>query len=539
MRTLSTTCNFGNLKEEQIRGRLVCGVKENSIRRKLLQESDLTLKKCLDLCRASEATSPQLKVIGGRESLLEQSQDINTLSNRPRSKTSRDTEHTKPGGKDKLKRCMYCGRSHDKQRDSFPAFGKVCRACGRNNHFAIVCKAKTRSDLGERNANMVEQSCLSETTSSDDEVLTVTLESVEAVNVVVDSVKPKRKILAPMEIASRYRCILQRNSSIILIPLKTTITRTVHTLKMYSKSIMPELGTCFISLRNPKNRKKYSVEFVVVRGNYHPLLGSRTSQQMGLLKVQPENILQVDNQPEIPAAPITSQASRESILQRYDNVFDGLGHMEGKLHLEVNKAAKPTVMPPRRVPLAIKKLLKEELDRLEKLNVILKVEEPTHLVSSLVPVKKPNGNIRACIDPQHLNQALKRSHYVLPVINDILPDLGEAKVFSKADLKDGFLHIELDGESSILTTFQTPWGRFCWKRLPFGVAPAPEWFQRKLDQNLEGLNGVYRIFDDILITGKGDTEEEAEKDHENNLIKFLERCQERNLKLNRDTVSYM
>ena len=95
---------------------------------------------------------------------------------------------------------------------------------------------------------------------------------------------------------------------------------------------------------------------------------------------------------------------------------------------------------------------------------------------SLVVVEKPNGKLRICIDPVHLNKALKRSHYPLPVIEDVLPELADVKAFSKADLKDGFLHIEPDNESSLLTTFQTPWGRYCWKRMPFGISPAPELF---------------------------------------------------------------
>ena len=82
-------------------------------------------------------------------------------------------------------------------------------------------------------------------------------------------------------------------------------------------------------------------------------------------------------------------------------------------------------------------------------------------MSSLVVVEKPNEKLRICIDPVHLNKALKRSHYPLAVIEDVLPELADVKVFSKADLKDGFLHIELDNESSLLTTFQTPWGRYC------------------------------------------------------------------------------
>jgi len=132
--------------------------------------------------------------------------------------------------------------------------------------------------------------------------------------------------------------------------------------------------------------------------------------------------------------------------------------------------------------------------------VIKKEEEPTDWVSSLVVTEKPNGKLRVCIDPQHLNKALKRSHYSVPVIEDILPELADVKVFSKADLKDGFLQIQLDQESSKLTTLQTPWGRYRYLRMPFGISSAPECFQRNLDQNLEGLEGIYKVADDILIT---------------------------------------
>ncbi len=87
------------------------------------------------------------------------------------------------------------------------------------------------------------------------------------------------------------------------------------------------------------------------------------------------------------------------------------------------------------------------------------MHDPTDWCSSLVCVEKPDGRLRLCIDPQPLNNAPKRPHYPLPVIEDILPELTNARVFSKADLKEGFLQVQLDEESARLTTFHTPWGR--------------------------------------------------------------------------------
>ena len=89
--------------------------------------------------------------------------------------------------------------------------------------------------------------------------------------------------------------------------------------------------------------------------------------------------------------------------------------MEGALHLEVNESASPSIMPPRRVPLTLNKRLKEELARLETANVIKREEEPTDWVFSFVVTEKTNGKLRVCTDPQHLNKALKRSHYPLPL----------------------------------------------------------------------------------------------------------------------------
>ena len=169
------------------------------------------------------------------------------------------------------------------------------------------------------------------------------------------------------------------------------------------------------------------------------------------------------------------------------------------------------------MPVALKEKLKEELEGLQDLGIIVKVLELTPWVSSLVTAQKPNGKLRVCIDPKDLNQALRRSHYPTPTIDDILPELGMAKVFSTVDVKNGFWHVELDDESSRLTTFNSPIGRFQWRRLPFGLCSAPEEFQRRLNHALEGLTGILPIHDDVLIYDKGATDEEALQDHDRNM----------------------
>ena len=110
-------------------------------------------------------------------------------------------------------------------------------------------------------------------------------------------------------------------------------------------------------------------------------------------------------------------------------------------------------------------------------------------------------------------------------------------MFSTVDAKNGFWHVELDDDSSRLTTFNSPFGRFCWRRLHFGLCSAPEEFQRRLNRALDSLTGVLTIHGDILVFGEGSTVEEALTDHDNNFHSLMQRCQEQNIKLNQDKVN--
>ena len=473
-----------------------------------------------------------------------ESSEVNALkSSRPKSNPSTVDD------------CKFCGKSHERNREKCPAFGEICKKCKKENHVtskfllpgkkSTSAKKKPKAPKPSSKERFRKKVNVFETdTSSDEELLTVELSTedvnvgtAEVVNVGAVSDFPS-KIYAAMEIQGKtVKMQIDSGASCNVLPKEylpegTEVQKTNKLLTAYNKERILALGTARVSMRNPKTRKKYNAEFVVVDGNYTPLRGARAAQQMGFIEVQHHNIQLVSNN-EVPTASQSSSLTKEQVLTDFADIFKGLGKMDGKLHLEVNDLVPPVIMPPHRVPVALKGKFKEEIDRLVSVGVIEKVEEPTKWVSSAVVTAKSNGKVRVCIDSRPLNKALSGSPYPLPVIDDILPELGKARDFSKADLKDGFLQIELDDESSRRTTFQTPWGRHRWLRMPYGISPAPEYFQQKLDQNLQGLPGVYRIGDDLLITGQGDTKEEADKDHDANLVRLLQRCRERNIKLNK------
>ena len=167
------------------------------------------------------------------------------------------------------------------------------------------------------------------------------------------------------------------------------------------------------------------------------------------------------------------------------------------------------------------------------MEIITKVDDPTDWISSLVVTTKRNGKVRLCIDPKPLNNALKRNHYPLPTIEDMLPLLSDAKLFTVLDARNGFWHVQLDTDSSYLTTFSTPWGTYRWLRVPFRFTLALEEFQRRMNITLEGLDSTKAIADDILVFGTGSTQEEAEKSHDERLTAVLERCRQKGVRLNK------
>ena len=176
------------------------------------------------------------------------------------------------------------------------------------------------------------------------------------------------------------------------------------------------------------------------------------------------------------------------------------------------------------------------LNEMSDKDIIEPLTKPTEWISSMVVVTKKSGQLRLCLDPKDLNDAIQREHYPLPVIEDVATRLAGAIVFTVLDVQQGFGHVELDDESSFLTTFNTPFGRYRFKRLPFGLSSSPEVFQRRMHEVIEGLHGCEVIADDFLVVGYGENMEMGIQDHDRNLRAFLDRCDQRNLHLNVDKI---
>jgi len=135
-------------------------------------------------------------------------------------------------------------------------------------------------------------------------------------------------------------------------------------------------------------------------------------------------------------------------LKNFDDLFSGLGCLPIEHHIKTDPNVSPVIHPPRKVPVALKDKIVEELHKMESMGVIVKQTEPTEWVNSMVTVVKPN-NIHICIDPQDLNKAIKREHYPLLTVEEVVSSMPKAKIFSVLDANQGFWQIKLNDKSQV------------------------------------------------------------------------------------------
>eukprot|EP00112_Aurelia_sp_Birch-Aquarium-sp1_P025750 Seg874.6 transcript_id=Seg874.6/GoldUCD/mRNA.D3Y31 product="putative protein K02A2.6" protein_id=Seg874.6/GoldUCD/D3Y31 len=295
---------------------------------------------------------------------------------------------------------------------------------------------------------------------------------------------------------------------------KSKLHKSAVKLSAYNGSAIPVVGKSVLTL-NHKGRC-YPVLFIIVDIEATPILGLTTCSHLNLIN----RIMHVDKN------------MHEIMTQQFPDCFDEIGKLLGVQHITIDPTVPPVVHPPRKLPIALKEKLHTELKRMVKMGIIKPVHEPTDWVNSLVVVEKPNGKLRICLDPKDLNKAIKRHHFHLPTTEEILASMSNAKFFTKLDASNAYWQIEVDEESSRLLTFNTPFGRFSFQRLPFGIHSASEICQAKISEILEGIEGALNSQDDIIIWGSDKAELAART------TKVLDSIRSSGLKLNKEKCKF-
>ncbi|XP_053960618.1 uncharacterized protein LOC128864883 [Anastrepha ludens] len=405
--------------------------------------------------------------------------------------------------------CSHCGwRNHASQSCKYK--DSKCHSCGRVGHLASVCYNKKRSVNYVSNDNDDEHDNNDLFNYSIFSVAERNSFDVYSLPVVIDGVK--------------LNAVCDTGAPCTLLPLSfyenNIMEKTLRPCNIpyvdYSGDRLKLVGEYDASITFKGNTK--TVVVVVVDSANPPLLGRTFLRSFNFELLQINNI-NFENK----YAAIVEQLKIEFV-----EVFeDKLGEFKNsEICLKVVENATPVFCKPRPLPLAWKAKVEKQLRDLISSGVLEPVDN-SDWGTPLVPVLKPNGDLRICGDYKiTINKFLEDFKYPLPRIDEIFASLEGGEIFTKLDLSNAYNQLILDDESQLLCAWSTHIGTLKVKRLPFGVKTAAAIFQKTMESLLRNIPFVVVYQDDITVTGK------TMQSHIKTLRLVLQKLQNAGLKLN-------
>ncbi|UYV66064.1 K02A2.6-like [Cordylochernes scorpioides] len=515
LKKMAEYCKFGSTIDEAIRDRLIAGIEDDNIQRKLLGEGDsLTLHRAIEIALALEAAAQDAK-------------DLQSQRN-PEvvKKIKQGNWRFKPSTTGKFTRsesytCIRCG-SKDHKQDKCPHLKAKCFNCGKIRHLGRSClkRKPQRNYTANKDGNKVH--AIAETEISSQIFKIVNLwRTTDPIKI---EVQINDKILSfEYDTGSAYSLISESTRRFFRLPNPCPADPLRVKLATYSGQPLPVLGTLDVPVQYQNSTQ--TLPLMVVGGEGPSLCGRNWMEALGILPTQPYKVDMIK----------VTENNLPTQLHRFRELFSpGYGVFKGvRARLLVDPEVKPRFFKSRPIPYALKEKISRELDILVKAG-ILKPVRHAEWAAPIVPVLKSDQTIRICGDFKiTANQALKVDQYPLHKAEDIFAALAGGEKFSKIDLRDAYNQLELDDESQLYTVINTHQGLYKYTRLPFGISSAPALFQKQMDILLKGIPMVFCALDDILITGKND------QDHLKNLECVLQRIQEAGLKLRKDKCSFL
>ncbi|XP_037942747.1 uncharacterized protein K02A2.6-like [Teleopsis dalmanni] len=532
----SETCQQSFI-DNCIRVMVVIHTPHDKVRSAALQKTNPSLEEVLQIAAIYEATVKTCNEVRGEEI----SQTVNEVNHSSSKKVKQNRSNIKSrnsvkGGQS----CPACGKAHQRNQCYHYKNKTKCRLCTKQGHIAAVCQSAVTGI--QQNSNFKirrqEQNRARDVYSMSD----VSFESINANETTevksVDSQLSSSKIFVDLNI----------NNEILTFQVDTGATCSLIGLAAYKQLGRPSCG--------PTNKvlRAYGGAVIFLKGSLRVNVKyGKITRSLEILVVNDEyvtNILGLDLftvlnfKLQLPVIecyannPCDSQQSLTASLHelrcQHANIFSSkLGRCTlFKAEIRLKSDAKPKFFKPYNLPFAKREDVRIEIDRLVNIGV-LKAIRSSVWAAPIVVVSKPNGKLRICADFRiGVNSQIEIDRYSIPRIEELFYKLQGGQFFTKIDLSEAYLQVELSDATKEFLVINTPFGLFQFQRLPFGIASAPGIFQRLMEEVTAGIPNCAVYLDDIIVTGRNN------KEHLNNVFKIFQRLEEYGLTCKSEKCSF-
>ena len=508
-------CEFGtNILEAMILNKFVTGLRKGPVFDRLSEESEkLKLEDALRIAQQKEMSS-------------ERTSAINFVHGKGGRAKSRPHDYKKQKNVSEIK-CFVCGFSgHVAKECQFKEY--TCKICQKKGHLRAVCpenkKTKSKQNRSMR-TNYMESNKEPQNFEADgyEKYICTLKEDGEEPYYVKVRFSNGTLVRFMLDTGSPNTCISEDLFHRMNIGLKLE-PNDRHMKGYVGETILP-LGKFQHTVQVDENT--YDLAIYVVKDGGPPILGLdylRKANFVLNMRTPPENV------------------TLEKLLRKFETLFEETpGEFKfKKVELEIEENSQPIFWKPRNVPIVMKTKIEAELDRLEQIGTISKINT-NDWGTPIVPVIKSDGSIRICGDYKvTLNKFLKARRHPIPRIDDMLGKLRGGKLFTKIDLREAYNQLVLSEKSQRLCAWSTTKGVYKLNKMPYGVTPAAQIFQEVMEQLLQGFGTVVVFIDDILISSNdGGTEEEQRTEHLKLIEKVFGTLKEAGLKIKKSKCEFL
>ena len=578
LRKIAENCNFGVTLNDMLRDRLQQGVRNKLIQQTILDQEDQDFGAVYKKAVSMETTAKEMKMLSSPEEekqlnskprpsssassqqdevqATSASSDVNRMQFRknynqrkpsriPRPKPNYFNSHSRQTNNSKFKPrgerqesysssfksqsqelCFRCKKGYHNPNKCWHKKAR-CKFCRRYGHIEDACFQKEKTKKSTHNIQNDDYDDSGD--EYDYEVFSLHQ------NRSGSYVPPLKEVMNVNGVSIEMEIDTGSSNSIICETVYSKYFKNIpiepvtSTLSVYNQTKLELLGKISVTVNG-----KAGLSLLVVKDSGPNLIGR---DWLACIKLDWKKFAVSKNAHQDYSFHVTDDKSKlEDLLKDFDALFDDstVGKLEGyKANIVIDKEATPKFCKARTVPYALKDKIDTELARLENNGIIRKVQF-SDWASPIVPVSKPNGDVRICADfKSTINQHMQVDKYPLPTPEDLFTKLAPGKLFSKLDLSHAYNQIVLDDESQKVAVINTHKGLYSFCRLPFGAASSAAIFQRSMDSLLADVDNVVIYQDDVLVTG---TDSQS---HLQNLQKVFQKLSDAGLKLKKEKCSFL